>query len=73
MVIGGGQIYAQAMPHGGPPLYQSCGTRPGRRRDVSGHLPEEWRIVEQPIVEPSPKDEASFLVRVYERVPARAH
>ena len=29
--------------------------------------PARWRVVDTPVVEPSPKDEATFAVRVYER------
>jgi len=73
MVIGGGQIYAQAMPQADRLYISHVALAPAGDVMFPPISPDEWQIVEQPIVEPSPKDEASFLVRVYERVPARAH
>jgi dihydrofolate reductase len=35
--------------------------------------PSQWRVIGEPAVEPSPKDEASYIVRLYERVSGGSH
>ena len=73
MVIGGGEIYAEAMPFADR-LYVSH-VALSAQGDVAFPPidPREWRVIEQPPVVPSPKDEAEYVVRVYERVRAAVH
>ena len=67
MVIGGGEIYAQAMP-GAERLYIShVALTPVGEVVFPAIDPAQWLVVERPAVEPSSKDEARFQVRIYER------
>jgi len=68
MVIGGGEIYAQAMGHATRLYISHVALSPPGDVFFPAIDPAQWRIVEEPAVAPSPKDEASFLVRVYERL-----
>ena len=73
MIIGGGEIYAQALDRADR-LYVShiALTPPG---DVVFPTidPDAWVVVDEPVVPASPKDEATFVVRVYERRRPAAH
>jgi len=67
MIIGGGEIYAQAMP-GAQRLYIShVALSPLGEVFFPTIDPTQWRVIEQPVIEPSPKDEATFEVKIYER------
>lgn len=73
MVIGGGDIYAQAIG-GADRLYIShVALRPAGEIVFPPIDPAQWQVVDEPAVVPSPKDEAEYVVRVYERRPTAAH
>jgi dihydrofolate reductase len=67
MVIGGGEIYAQAMPLADRLYVSHVALAPEGDVVFPPIDPAVWQVVDTPTVEPSPKDEASFTVRVYER------
>lgn len=73
MVIGGGELYAQMMGRADR-LYVShiALNRPGDVR-FPPIAEGEWAVVDTPAVEPSPKDEAAYCVKVYERRRPAAH
>jgi dihydrofolate reductase len=73
MVIGGGEIYAEAMAAADRLYITHVALRPEGDIVFPPIDPGEWTVVEEPIVEPSPKDEASYVVRVYERARGGAH
>jgi dihydrofolate reductase len=72
MIIGGGEIYAQAMGRADRLYISHIALRP--TGDVLFPPIESsiWREIEAPAVEPSLKDEASYRIAVYERI-ATAH
>ncbi|HEV7717630.1 MAG TPA: dihydrofolate reductase [Arsenicitalea sp.] len=73
MIIGGAAIYAAAMPHADK-LYITH-----VQLDVDGdaHFPEidaeEWAVADEPVVPISPKDTATYRIRVYGRRAGPAH
>ncbi len=73
MVIGGGDIYAQALPLAERLYISHVDLAP--EGDV--HFPEidpaDWQIVAEPQVPRSEKDDASYAIRIYERHHAPAH
>jgi dihydrofolate reductase len=73
MVIGGGEIYAQAMPRADRLYISRVALSPEGDVTFPTIDPALWRIAETPPVEASPKDEASYVVQVYERLRPGAH
>ena len=67
MVIGGGDIYAQAMALAGRLYISHVDLAPEGDVLFPAIDPAVWRVVEEPEVPVSDKDSASFRVRVYER------
>ena len=67
MVIGGGDIYAQAMTLAGRLYISHVDLAPEGDVLFPAIDPAVWRVVEEPDVPVSDKDSASFRVRVYER------
>jgi dihydrofolate reductase len=67
MIIGGGEIYAQAMALADRLYISHVDLEPVG--DVLFPVIDRvmWRVVDEPQVEPSERDSASFRVRVYER------
>lgn len=73
MVIGGGDIYAQALPLADRLYISHVDLTP--YGDV--HFPpidaDEWRVVDEPDMPRSERDPATYAIRVYERIQGRAH
>jgi dihydrofolate reductase len=67
MVIGGGEIYAQAMGRADRLYISHIALRPAGDVVFPDIDPALWRLVDEPPVEPSPKDEASYRIAVYDR------
>nr|AIA14370.1 Dihydrofolate reductase [uncultured bacterium] len=73
MVIGGGDIYAQAMPVADRLYITHVDLEPEGDVRFPPINPEEWRpsdIIDNP---PAASDAASYIIRVYERVEPGAH
>ena len=68
MIIGGGQIYAEGMPLADRLYISHIDLAPAGDVMFPTIDSAMWKIVAEPALEPSPKDEAGFSVRVYERV-----
>lgn len=67
MVIGGGEIYAQAMALADRLYISHVDLAPAGDVLFPGIDPAVWRVVDEPAHEPSERDSASFRIRVYER------
>jgi dihydrofolate reductase len=67
MLIGGGEIYAQAMARTGRLHISHVALRPEGDVFFPAIDPAVWEVVAEPAVTPSPKDEASYRIAVYER------
>lgn len=67
MVIGGGEIYAQAMPLADRLYISHVDLAPEGDVLFPPIDPAVWRVVQEPEVQFSERDAASFRVRVYER------
>lgn len=67
MVIGGGDVYAQAMPLAGRLYISHVDLEPQGDVLFPPIDPAVWQVVEEPEVPMSDKDSAAFRVRVYER------
>jgi dihydrofolate reductase len=67
MVIGGGEIYAQAMGRADRLYISHVALRPAGEVVFPVIDPARWRQVGQPSVEPSPKDDAAYRIAVYDR------
>jgi len=67
MIIGGGEIYAQAMPHADRLYISHIALAPPGDVVFPAIDPARWRVAERQMVEPSPKDEAAFHINIYER------
>ena len=73
MVIGGGDIYAQALPLADRLYISHVDLEP----DGDVHFPPidltEWRVADEPDMPRSEKDPATYSIRVYERIHGTAH
>ncbi|MVS98686.1 dihydrofolate reductase [Devosia marina] len=73
MVIGGGDIYAQALPLADRLYISHVDLAP----DGDVHFPpidaDEWRVVDEPDMPRSERDPATYAIRVYERIQGGAH
>lgn len=67
MIIGGGEIYAQAMAHADRLYISHIALAPLGDVVFPAIDPVQWRVEDEPAVEPSPKDEAAFSVKIYAR------
>lgn len=67
MVIGGGEIYAAAMPVADRLYISHIALAPPGDVVFPEIDPAVWQVVAEPTLEPSPKDDAVFTVRIYER------
>nr|AIA16719.1 Dihydrofolate reductase [uncultured bacterium] len=67
MIIGGGQLYAQLIDRADRLYISHVDLAPAGDVRFPEIAPEDWAVVDLPEVEPSPKDEASYRVKVYER------
>jgi dihydrofolate reductase len=67
MVIGGGDIYAQAMARADRLYISHVDLAPEGDVRFPPIDPTVWRVVDEPEVPSSERDSASFRVRVYER------
>ena len=73
MIIGGGELYAQLMPRADRLYITHIDLTPAGDVRFPAIEPEEWAVIDLPEVMPSPKDEATYRVKVYERRKASAH
>jgi dihydrofolate reductase len=73
MIIGGGELYAQLMDRADRLYVSHVDLRPEGDVRFPAIDPAVWAVVDLPEVEPSPNDEASYRVKVYERRKAPAH
>ena len=73
MIIGGGELYAQLMGQADRLYVSHIDLAP--EGDVRFPVidPAIWAIVDLPEVEPSPRDDAAYRVKVYERRKDPAH
>ena len=67
MIIGGGQIYAEAMVSADRLYISHVALAPAGDIFFPAIRPEEWILGEEIAPEPSPKDEAVYRIRVYQR------
>lgn len=67
MIIGGGELYAQLMARADRLYISHIDLAPAGDVRFPAIRPEEWAVVDLPEVVPSPKDEASYRVKVYAR------
>lgn len=73
MIIGGGELYAQLMARADRLYISHIDLAPAGDVLFPAIAPEQWVVVDLPEVAPSPRDEASYRVKVYERRKAGAH
>ncbi|SEQ00509.1 dihydrofolate reductase [Devosia sp. YR412] len=73
MIIGGGELYAQLMPQAERLYISHIDLSPEGDVRFPAIKPEDWAVVDLPEVTPSPKDEASYRVKVYVRRKDPAH
>lgn len=67
MVIGGGEIYAQAMPLADRLHISHVALAPAGDVMFPAIDPTIWQVVDTPAVPPDPRDEAAFEVKLYTR------
>jgi dihydrofolate reductase len=73
MIIGGGELYAQLMARADRLYITHIDLSPSGDVRFPVIAPEQWTVVDLPEVAPSPKDEATYRVKVYERRRDPAH
>lgn len=73
MIIGGGNLYAQLMERADRLYISHIDLSPPGEVYFPAIHPADWAVVDLPEVEPNPKDEASYRVKVYERRKPSAH
>ena len=73
MIIGGGELYAQMMERADRLYITHIDLSPAGDVRFPVIAPEQWTVVDLPEVAPSPKDEATYRVKVYERRGDTAH
>lgn len=73
MIIGGGELYAQLMPRADKLYVSHVALSPAGDVRFPAISESEWSLVEEVPVEPSPKDEAVYRVKVYARRKASSH
>lgn len=73
MVIGGGDIYAQAMPLADRLYISHVDLEPAGDVRFPPIDPAVWQVVAEPEMPRSERDDAAYSIRVYERVHGSAH
>jgi dihydrofolate reductase len=73
MIIGGGEIYAQLLERADRLYITHIDLSPVGDVRFPTIAHEDWAVVDLPEVAPSPKDEATYRVKVYERRTVAAH
>lgn len=73
MIIGGGELYAQMMGRADRLYVSHIALSPSGDVRFPPIEEADWKVVETPAVEPSPRDEAAYCVKVYERRARSAH
>ena len=73
MIIGGGELYAQLMGRADRLYISHIDLSPPGDVRFPAIAPEQWTVVDLPEVAPSPRDEAAYRVKVYERRRDAAH
>ena len=73
MIIGGGEIYALLMERADRLYISHIDLLPQGDIRFPAIDPAIWAVVDLPEVEPNPKDEATYRVKVYERRQDGAH
>lgn len=73
MIIGGGELYAQLMARADRLYITHIDLSPSGDVRFPAIAPEQWTVVDLPEVAPSPRDEATYRVKVYERRRDAAH
>jgi dihydrofolate reductase len=73
MIIGGGELYAQLMERADRLYITHIDLHPAGDVRFPAIAPEQWAVIDLPEVKPSPRDEASYRVKVYERRRDTAH
>lgn len=73
MIIGGGELYAQLMDRADRLYITHIALEPAGDVRFPAISPDEWRVIDEPMVEASPKDDATYRVKVYERRSGAAH
>ncbi|KRA45491.1 dihydrofolate reductase [Devosia sp. Root635] len=73
MVIGGGELYAQLIDRADRLYITHIDLSPAGDVRFPAIEPAQWAVVDLPEVTPSPRDEASYRVKVYERRLPAAH
>ncbi|RYE42476.1 MAG: diacylglycerol kinase, partial [Hyphomicrobiales bacterium] len=67
MIIGGGDIYAQVMPLADRLYISHVDLAPHGDVYFPAISVTDWAVIDLPEVQPHPKDEATYRVKVYER------
>jgi len=73
MVIGGGDIYAQALPLADRLYISHVDLAPDGDVHFPPIDPAEWRVAAEPDMPRSERDAATYAIRVYERIHGSAH
>lgn len=73
MIIGGGELYAQLIDRADRLYITHIDLAPEGDVRFPAIAGEQWAVVDLPEVAPSPKDEATYRVKVYERRWDSAH
>lgn len=73
MIIGGGELYSQMIERADRLYISHIDLSPPGDVVFPEIKPEDWVVVDQPETLPSPKDDASYRVKVYERRNVTAH
>ncbi|HTO28085.1 MAG TPA: dihydrofolate reductase [Devosia sp.] len=73
MIIGGGQLYAQLIDRADRLYITHIDLNPPGDVRFPAISQEDWAVVDLPEVAPSPRDEATYRVKVYERRAVAAH
>ena len=73
MIIGGGELYAQLMARADRLYITHIDLSPSGDVRFPAIAPEQWTVIDLPEVAPSPRDEATYRVKVYERRRDAAH
>lgn len=73
MIIGGGELYAQLMARADRLYITHIDFSPSGDVRFPAIAPEQWTVIDLPEVAPSPRDEATYRVKVYERRRDAAH
>ena len=73
MIIGGGELYAQLMARADRLYITHIDLSPAGDVRFPAIKPEDWAVVDLPEIAPSPKDEATYRVKVYKRRKGSAH